>query len=260
MHIFCFKDVFSDLPFSCAIVIVCTGGQWECAVRAREGCRTALLATCHSCLCNHESTASSETPSQMAQKAVPPPQCKSRCQQGIPTPTTPSWSLQCRSSAPTVQRGRQSWNSSLSLTNACSQLWTVVAALTNIPGWCFKSRPGERRDSGNSRSRMTLDILSQAVTHFPEGRKLLVQTSANLQLQKILPALLSCPTFFSLLLPATTTCGEAELQEQTQRHQVLATSRCRSTQLEEKTRSYKGQKLSDEVPSNISKFNVIYDS
>lgn len=119
MHMSCFKDIFSNLPFSCLIMTVCTRGQRKRAVRAREGCRTVLLAACHSCLRNHESTASSETLSQMAQKAVPPPHCKSRCQQGTPTPTALSWSLQCRSSAPTAQRGRQSWNSSLSLTNAC---------------------------------------------------------------------------------------------------------------------------------------------
>lgn len=92
MHIFCFKDMSSNLPYSCTIVIACTRGQRDHAAGARKGCRTALLAACHSCSCNHESTASSETPSQMARKAVLPPLCKSRWQQGTPTPTTLSCS------------------------------------------------------------------------------------------------------------------------------------------------------------------------
>lgn len=78
-------------------------------------------------------------------------------------------------------------------------------------------------------------------------------------------SLLYCPALlFSLLLPATTTCGEAELQEKHKGTKFWPQAGAGQPSWRKKTKTYKGQKLSDEVPSNISQFmwdeNVIYDS
>lgn len=141
--------------------------------------------------------------SQTAQKAVFPPHQQKQVLPGYSHPHyRQGWSLEYRSPAPTVQRGMQSWNSSLSLINVCCQLWTVITTFTNIQGWHFESGPSERSDSGNSCPEKDIKCFQWGGTgrlptfHKTVSSPLLAQTSAKVQPQKIaLPALPSRPTF-----------------------------------------------------------------
>lgn len=145
----------------------------------------------------------------------------------------------------------------------------MVTTLTNIPGWHFESGASERSDSGNScpekdvkrfqwGSRGRLPTSQKAVNCF-----LLVICKATAAKESP-PCSAVLPYFSPSSSPLPTTCGEAELLEQTWQQQALATSRCRSTELWEqikrKSFNYKGQKLSDEVPCSIAQFNVICNS
>lgn len=81
----CFKYKFSELPYSHMIVSACIRGQRE----QGKDAGLPLLAACHSCLCNRESTASSETPlTNGPESCASFPLAKSRCYQGTHTHTT----------------------------------------------------------------------------------------------------------------------------------------------------------------------------
>jgi len=104
------------------------------------------------------------------------------------------------------------------------------------------------------------------VTHFPEGSQLFPSCLdiCKATVAKESPPCSTVLPYFSSSSPCPTTCGEAELPQQTRQQQALATSRCRSSELGEQTKrksfNYKGEKLSDVVPCSISQFNVICNS
>lgn len=210
--------------------------------------------------------------SQTAQKAVFPPHQQKQMLLGTHTRTAARAGAWSTDHQPPRCRGMQSWNSSLSLINVCRQLWTVITTLTNIQGWHFESGPSGRSDSGDSCPEKDIKCFQWGGTgRLPTFQKtvsssLLVQTSAKVQLQKKSPPCSTALPYFSpsSSSPLPTTCGEAELLQQTRRQQALATTRCRSTELREQTKrkrfNYKGRKLSDELPCSISQFNGIRNS